>query len=159
MSKFKNRIDRTAKSITKESERSQKLRRQLQKRETWIQCQCPHGKDMLHLIPSSDPTNRLYQCRCGKKVSLNMTPPEDVEKSFAVVDKIIDNMKTAARPDQDEKILDHLATLQYNLIGLHQTYLDWTSRSKQQNADRRRNQDRDGGVNININPRTRNFYD
>ncbi len=160
--KFKNgkfdhgKFDRSSKAITREAERSQKLKKQLEKRETWFQCQCPHSMDMLRRIETKDPSERLYQCKCGKVVRLNRLEENEVEKSFKVMDQICDNLKTAAKPGTDDEILNHLSQMQFNIYGLQKTYYDWTNKSQKDRNRKNRDNNEVGGF-MNTDPKKKLF--
>ena len=156
MGKMKRyKMDRSEKSIVRESEKNQRLKRTLKKHETWVRCQCPHSTTMLRPIESKNPEERLYQCTCGKIINMSRIEIEDGEKAFKTVDNIIDQLKISAKLGTDDGIMDHLAAMQYNLIGLQTMFGDYRNAvDKKKRSGRRDWDDRgDGDGRMNIDPK------
>ena len=156
MGKMKHyKMDRTEKSISRESEKNQRLKRTLQKHETWVQCQCPHSPSMLRPIESRNSNERLYLCKCGKVINMTRIEIENAESAFKTIGDAIDQLKVAAKPGTDDGIMDHLATMQYNLIGLRTMFVDYrTASDKKKRSGRRDWDDRgEGEGRMNIDPR------
>lgn len=156
MGKMKHyKMERTEKSITRESEKNQKLKRTLQKHETWLRCQCPHTTTMLRPIESRNPQERLYQCKCGKIINISRIEIDEAEKAFKTIDGVIDQLKIAAKIGTDDGIMDHLATMQYNMIGLQTMFGDYrTASDKKKRSGGRDWEDRtEGEGRMNIDPK------
>ena len=149
----KKTISRSEKSITKEAEKSQKLKRSMEKRDLWLQCQCPHYPSMLHMVQTKN-GERLYKCKCGKLVNMSKIDKDKADEAFSTILQIIDQLKIASKPGTDDKIVDQLATLAYNLHGLEKTYNDFMNIT-----NRQRNKKRDYGDDgyMNTNPKRNPF--
>lgn len=154
MGKMKHyKMERSEKGITRESEKNQRLKRTLQKHETWVRCQCPHSTNMLRPIESKN-GERLYQCKCGKIVNMSRIEIPDAEKAFKIIDNTIDQLKIAAKPGTDDDIMDHLAAMQYNLIGLQTMFNDYRNASDKRKHNGRRDwEDRGEEGRMNVDPK------
>lgn len=144
-------FDRSPKAIRRQVESSKKYERQLEKKNTWVQCVCTHSVDRLHAIEGGNGNEKKFRCECGKILTISKITAEEADQAFKTMDRIIDLLKMRSDLNADETILDHLANFQYQSIYVHQLYLDFLNASRKKRSGFNSQKENPGFMNTDPN--------
>ncbi len=142
---------RSPKEIRRMTEDTEKTSRKVNRKNDWIRCQCTHPISSLRRLPSNGQDSNRMQCmNCGKIFSAERVSVEEATKSFAVIDRICDQLKATSRPGKDDEIVQGISEIQFHTHALESLYNDWTNQSiKRKNHRNEHDRNEQSGSYIN----------